>query len=173
MHGSHASRIDCILIYEHQIRWRQMHPLVHNRFERIQGVIGLIHRPLNISVLNRYVAPVASPCPQPIDRYKLRHEFLGQTPLWLEFDAAAQSLIAQYTSNLVHSHSGSTMVLSRILEFKLRQFALVISHRMMQKYTIPTFLDYFRCWIFLTKFQVLHTRIRQYNRIVGIDLRRS
>lgn len=104
-----------------------MHPLVHNRFERIQGVIGLIHRPLNISVLNRYVAPVASPCPQPIDRYKLRHEFLGQTPLWLEFDAAAQSLIAQYISNLVHSHSGSTMVLSRILEFKLRQFALVIS----------------------------------------------
>ena len=57
LHGSHASRIDCMFIREHQIRWKQLNAHVRCKFECIHDVIIPIRRSLSISLPRSFAAP--------------------------------------------------------------------------------------------------------------------
>ena len=97
IHGSRATRIDFMFMREHQIRWQKLKAHVHCHFERTLGVLGPIHRPLTASLprwLHIKQPPVAH---SPIDRFRLRQEFLSQTTRWQAFENAVQALIRMQT----------------------------------------------------------------------------
>ena len=105
VHGIHASRIDFIFMREHQIRWTKLEIYIHYRFECIQGQIDKAHRSLAIFLSRWYQIKESPATKPPIDRYKLRHEFLGQTHKWQIFASDIRRLINEHQYRPSSEHS--------------------------------------------------------------------
>ena len=180
LHGNRATSIDFMFMREHQIRWQKLKAHVHCRFERTLGILGPIHRPLTASLPRWFQPPVAH---SPINRFRLRQEFLGQTTRWQAFEQAVHALIRTQTLR-TPAHNDALVSQSWSLEAAIRQlcirhFLRRISHdrphcsafasmtarmwnarRLFSKATPCTLQAMFQCWRHVCTYSVLHRRIR-------------
>ena len=93
IHGTHASRIDYILIRQPQVQFRRMQPITNTQFERNFGINGPHHHPLLVT-LPQWHAPQPIHFPlNRIDRFALRHAYHAQLDNWVSFEARARQLI--------------------------------------------------------------------------------
>ena len=121
-HGTHASRIDYILIRQLQVQFRRMQPVTNTRFERNFGIGGPHHHPLLVT-LPKWHAPQQIHLPlNRIDRFAMRHAYHAQLDTWVHFEAGARQLIQAMTA--LPDRSAQDCMIN--LETKLR--ALCIQH---------------------------------------------
>ena len=89
-HGTHASRIDYILIRQPQVQYRRMQPITNAQFERNFGIHGPHHHPLLVT-LPKWHAPQPFHFPlNRIDRFAMRHAYQAQLDNWVNFEARAR-----------------------------------------------------------------------------------
>ena len=97
-HGTHASRIDYILIRQPQVQFRRMQLFTNTRFERNFGINGPHHHPFLVT-FPKWHAPQQVHFPlNRIDRFDMRHAFHAQLDIWVHFEDSARRLIHEMTS---------------------------------------------------------------------------
>ena len=182
-HGTHASRINYILIRQSQVQYRRMKPITNAQFERNFGIHGPHHHPLLVT-LPKWHAPQPFHFPlNRIDRFAMRHAYQAQLDNWVCFEARARQLIHDMTS-LPGCSAQDCMI---ALENQLRTLCihyfpkrrshrsapsqlLSISSRMWNarrealRVQGKSLSALFRCWRHVTTFLVCHKQIRQHSR---------
>ena len=182
-HGTHASRINYILIRQSQVQYRRMKPITNAQFERNFGIHGPHHHPLLVT-LPKWHAPQPIHFPlNRIDRFAMRHAYQAQLDNWVCFEARARQLIHDMTS-LPGCSAQDCMI---ALENQLRTLCihyfpkrrshrsapsqlLSISSRMWNarrealRVQGKSLSALFRCWRHVTTFLVCHKQIRQHSR---------
>ena len=177
-----------MFLRDHQLRWKQLNPVVHCHFERIIGLSGPVHRPLSLALPRWFATPHRSDCPNPIDRFRLRQAYLDHTPQWEQFEHAARDLIRQHANSGTRVVSSTNTIQNREIELQLRQLCIDhfprgrrsvhVTHplgsitsrmwsarRQLRLYTTRSLKNCFRTWTLIARFQLLHAQIRKYSKI--------